>query len=310
MQTVTKGKRKVSQRVVKKYIFVATALAYPGLLFFVFFCGTSFGSIIMSFQKIDYAGNATWNGLENFKTFIKFFFGADDRVTIGVKNALILYGMSLIMLPFNLLQAYLIFKKCWGHAVMRALIMIPSIVSSLLMGRIFMKVVDWIIPSIMINTFGATDVPNLLQDPSYAFWTCWFYGFWSGGSGAIIIYPNAMAATDKEIYEAAKIDGVCTMWQEMWYIILPMMYPTLSTILITGFAGALMNSGSLTIFYKYSAPVEAYTLGYHYFVQVANAKSQVAYPPLAAGGLLLTAVITPLTLFLRWFLDKHDPMEG
>ena len=303
MQATVERKKRISQRIVKKYLFVGSALFYPVLLFFVFWCGTSFTSILMAFQKIDYDGNATFNGLENFRLFIKYFFGADDRITIGVRNGLILYVMSLVTLPFNLLQAYLIFKKCWGQAFMRAVIMIPSVISSLLMARILMKIIDWGVPSLF------PDLPNLLRTPKYAFWTTWFYGFWSGGTGAIIIYPNAMNAIDKEVYEAGELDGVCTMWQELWYIILPLMYPTLSTILITGLSGILMNSGNLTEFYKYDAPVEAYTLGYHYFVQVANAKSHVAFPPLAAGGLLMTIVVAPLTLLVRWFLEKHDPME-
>lgn len=303
MQAKTKRYSQMSKKQIKKYVFVCSALAYPAVLFFVFWCGTSVTSLLMCFQKIDYAGNATWNGLENFKLFIKYFFGADDRVNIGAKNALILYALNLACLPLSILQAYLIFKKCWGHALMRALIMIPSIISSLLMGRIFMKVIDWALPSIIPN------MPNLLQDPKYAFWTTWFYGFWASGSTALIIYPNAMNAVDKEIYEAAEIDGVSSMWQELWFIILPLMYPTLSTMIITGFAGAFMNASSLTIFYKYSAPVEAYTLGYHYFVQVANAKSQVAFPPLAAGGLLMTVVIAPLTLLLRWAMEKYGPSE-
>ena len=110
-----------------------------------------------------------------------------------------------------------------------------------------------------------------------------------------------------DIFESGRIDGIQEGLQELFYLALPMIFPTLSTFLITGFSGFLMATGPLVAFFMLNAPQKAYTMGYYYYVQVAGSSSQVSYPYLAAGGLLMTLVTAPLTFLLKWFLEKFGP---
>ena len=116
-----------------------------------------------------------------------------------------------------------------------------------------------------------------------------------------------MTQIDDSILEAGQIDGVGNMFQELWYLILPLIFPTISTFLITGVAAIFVNAGSLPTFYMYSAPTSAANIGYLYWRDVANSSSYAGYPMLAAGGLLMTCFVAPLTMLVRWLLEKFGP---
>ena len=119
-----------------------------------------------------------------------------------------------------------------------------------------------------------------------------------------------MKEIDDGILEAAQVDGVSNMFQELFYIILPLIYPTITTFLITGFTAILTTDGSLITLYYENAPTSVSNMGYYFWKLVKKSTSYVDYPELAAGGLLMTVIVAPLTILLRWFLKKIDPLEN
>ena len=160
----------------------------------------------------------------------------------------------------------------------------------------------------LMKSLGIKNFPNLLKDVKWMFPTSLFYMIWISFAGSLIVYPNAMKEIDSGITESAQIDGVETMWQELRYIILPLIFPTLSTFLITGFAGIFLNCGPLIEFYLYEADTGIYNMGYYFVSKVMTGK-KIEYPELAAGGLILTLVSAPLTYLVKFALDKLDPVE-
>ncbi len=42
---------------------------------------------------------------------------------------------------------------------------------------------------------------------------------------------------------------------------------------------------------------------------VQSMSSEAEYPPLAAKGLLMTCVAVPLTMLVKWALEKYGPQE-
>jgi ABC-type sugar transport system permease subunit len=186
--------------------------------------------------------------------------------------------------------------------------MIPQIVSSFVICLLFSKFIDYngALTAVIYRINPAATVPNFLRDPAVSFNTVIFYMIWSGFGTSVIIFSNAMKEVNDEILESARVDGVHGMFQELFHIVLPLIYPTLSTFLITGFAGFLVVTGPNIEFYMYDAPREVYNVGYFY-VRQTMVQSENYYPVLAAGGLLMTVVIAPFTHLVKRFLDKHDP---
>ena len=301
-------KSKISQKKLHDNLFVASFLIYPIILFLVFYVYVNFNSILLAFKEYDFTGAYKWVGFEQFSRFIKNIQGGSDLWSTGLINSFRMFFISLIIcLPLYVFFSYILFKKCFMHKQLRAIVMIPQIVSGFIICLVFKKFVEGAIPDIMINVFGKESFPNLLQSLEYAFGTTLFYQIWISFATNLIVYPNAMAQIDDGILEAGRIDGVGNIFQELWYLILPLIFPTISTFLITGVAGIFTNASSLPTFYMYSAPTSAVNMGYIYWREVANSTSYLGYPMLAAGGLLMTLFVAPMTILVRWLLEKFGP---
>ena len=294
----------------KNYIFVFFCLLYPVGLWAFFFFTTNVQSIILAFEKIDYAGNVTFNGFKNFQEFINMLFEDSGFLGISFINTLKNYIIPLVIcVPLYLIFSYYIFKKAKGSKFVQFIAMIPSIIPGMVISLVFKLFVETTLPRVCGAVFGISDFPNLFSDPKYTYGTTLFYTIWLSFSTSLIVYPNAMNSIQQEIFESSEIDGDDNFFSEMWYIILPLIYPTLSTFLITGFAAFLMNSGSLVTFWLGGAPLETYNLGYYYYVKTFVEANEMDYPMLSAGGLIMTAVVAPLTLLLKWVLEKFGPSE-
>lgn len=292
----------------KKYGFVWTIMAYPMLLFIVFYLVCNFGSLVMAFQKRDFLGNVTgWVGFANFTKFVKDI-AETELMSTALKNTCLMYGTDLlIVLPLQLLFSYYLFRKIPGHKAIRFIVMLPSIISGFVVCLVFKKFVEGALPSMMKNFFGLKTFPNLISEVKYTFKTVLFYNVWMSFTTALVMYSNAMNQVSDEILESGKIDGVEGGLQEMFYLVLPMIFPTITTFLITGFSAFLSMSGPLVAFFKFNAPQSSYTLGYFFYIQVAGSSSQIMYPYLAAGGLIMTIIMAPLTFLLKYVLEKYGP---
>ena len=292
----------------KKYGFVWTIMAYPMLLFIVFYLVCNFGSLVMAFQKRDFLGNVTgWVGFANFTKFVKDI-AETELMSTALKNTCLMYGTDLlIVLPLQLLFSYYLFRKIPGHKAIRFIVMLPSIISGFVVCLVFKKFVEGALPSMMKNLFGMKTFPNLISEVKYTFKTVLFYNVWMSFTTALVMYSNAMNQVSDEILESGKIDGVEGGLQEMFYLVLPMIFPTITTFLITGFSAFLSMSGPLVAFFKFNAPQSSYTLGYFFYIQVAGSSSQIMYPYLAAGGLIMTIIMAPLTFLLKYVLEKYGP---
>lgn len=301
-------KKTISEKKLHDNLFVASFLVYPLILFVVFYVYVNFNSILISFREYDIRGNFKWVAFDNFSLFLNNIRGRNAAWKVGLVNSIRMYFISLIIcIPLYILFSYIIFKKCFLHKQLRAISMIPQIISSFIICLVFKKFVDGALPSLMKEMFGIANFPKLLSSQQYAFATTLFYQIWISFATNLIVYPNAMSQIDDSILEAGNIDGVGNIFQELWFIIIPLIFPTISTFLITGFAAIFTTPGSLPTFYMYEAPTDAVNIGYLYWRDVASSSNYTGYPMLAAGGLLMTLIVAPLTILIRWTLEKFGP---
>ena len=108
----------------------------------------------------------------------------------------------------------------------------------------------------------------------------------------------------EEIFDSARIDGV-GFWRELFQIILPMIWPTLTTLIVFSMTGIFTNCGA-TMLLAPDAP-EASTIGWYITRFTMSAGSGLTgeilnYP--AAVGLIFTAISFPLIMFTKWLCDK------
>ena len=293
----------------QQLIFIWGALAIPILHFCVFWIYVNFDSLILAFRNIDYAagGEEYWT-LDNFKEIYRMFAEGGEGMNMmhyagnTLKYWLLATAWSI---PHSILLTYAFHKKLLGKKLFTVMIYIPSLINAVALTGIFRSFINanGAFGYLLRNVFGLDRVPNWFQEVEYANATLLFYSFFFGIAGSYVLYSGAMANVDQEISEAAYMDGV-TMWQEILYIDIPLMWPTLSVTVITALTGIFGASGPILLFTPYME--ETYTFGYWIFDQVRT--YQQYYVP-AALGLCFTAIAFPIMLLVKRWVNNMFTTE-
>lgn len=290
----------------KDLIFYVLMMLFPIAQFSIMYIGVNFNSFLLSFKNIDIDGNYTWT-FSNISDAFNLL-RTSPLLRSAAKNSLSSYLLlTFIGTPLGLVFSFYIYKKLPLSGAFRVILFLPSIISAIVMVTIFQFFVERAIPAFWQKAFNVK-IKGLIENQASRYATIIFYNIWVGFGTGVLMYSNAMSGIPQEIVESAHLDGA-TGINEFWRITLPMVYPTLSTFLITGVAGLFTNQINLYSFYGGSAPESVQTYGYYLFTRTQLAKSESEYPLLAAMGLLFTMVIVPLTFGVKWMLEKFGPKE-
>ena len=136
------------------------------------------------------------------------------------------------------------------------------------------------------------------MDERYAMTAVVAYCIWTGLSVNLVLFNGAMERVPIEIIEAVQLDGA-GVWRELFNIILPMIWPTISTLLVTTTSGLFMASGPLLLLT--GGAYGTNTISFWISQQV---QAQVApyYP--ATVGFIFTLVGVPIVLGVKKLTEK------
>ena len=190
----------------------------------------------------------------------------------------------------------------------RFMLFLPSIISSIVLVTVYMCFTDYVVPELLDKIFRVTMETSLLSGKTrYA--TVMFYNLFVSFGTTVLLYSNKMSSISPEVIEAAQLDGANSV-QEFFRIVLPQTYPTLSVFLISGVAGIFINEINNFAFFKYSWKSDTATLGFLMYFRTQKAKADIVqYPPLAALGIIMSAIAIPLTFAVKKLLAKVGPSE-
>ena len=118
---------------------------------------------------------------------------------------------------------------------------------------------------------------------------------------AVFVLQGFFAGIPYELYEAGEIDGI-TWIKELFLVVTPMVWPTLSTTLILAVTGLFNTSGPILLLT--GGAFHTSTINFFIFNQVYK-YSEYAYP--AAIGLFFTLVSLPIVFGFRALMKKLDP---
>ena len=295
----------------KSLWFYVAILALPLLQFCIFYIGVNINSFILAFRNITLNGETkkyvySWT-LDNFKNWF-----ADENEFLQLTQTLVVslksYAISLIVgVPLGLLFAYYIFKKLPGAMFFRFMLFMPSIIASIVLVSIYRYFTDEVVTDFLESLHMIED--QLLSSEKTRYATVMFYNLFVGFGTTVLLYSNKMANISPEIIEAAELDGASPV-REFFSIVLPQTFSTLSIFLVTGIAGIFTNEINNFSFFNTRWKSDTATLGFLMYFRTQKAKGDISqYPPLAALGLMMSAVAIPLTFFARWLLNKFGPSE-
>ena len=304
----TKRKKRIKW---KDELFYYLILLFPIAQFAVFYLGVNINSLMLAFQTVDGEGVRTWSFLTMQNSFREMF--SDVTMVKMWGNSLKSYFLiNIFSVPLGLTFSYYIYRKLPMSGFMRVLLFMPSIISAIIMVTIFHYFSNDAIPAIVNGIFGeGTMSTGLIDNEKTRYGMIIFYNIWVSFGVSVLMYSNAMSGISPDIVEAAHLDGA-TGLREFWSIVLPSIFPTLTTFLIVGVAGIFTNQIQLFAFFAGQADSDIHTFGYYLFVK-ANELKKVslnnAYAELASKGVILTVIIVPITYLVKYVLEKFGPRE-
>ena len=278
--------------------FIALMLLFPVVQFLVFWVYVNYRSILLAFQ-LELDGEIIWT-FHNFKRFFSEIQASNVMMT-NIRNSLLFFPVSVfITLPLSFLSSYFLFKKVPLASFYRIIFYLPSIISSVAMTMLFRYIVSSTGPLSEVEKWLGITPIEFLGKPGWAMGTVLFYTVWTGLGYNMILLSSSMSRIPKELFEAAKIDGA-GIATEMFSIVLPLTWGTISTLITLSIAHLFTNIGPVILLTN--GQHDTNTIASYIYFQVKSA-SENAYAYGSAIGLVFTIVGLPIVLGGRWVLSK------
>ena len=304
----TPKKRKLGAK-----IFYWAILALPLLQFAIFYIGVNVNSLLLSFKEYSAGEGFRWLAWNNlFANYKKFFvdLGNDIVLKYCLENSFVIWLFTVILItPICILFSYYLYKKRTLNNVFKVLLFMPTIIPGIVMVLVYKYFVDGGIPILLEKWFNLR-VLGLLYKPDTALWMIVIFLCLTGFGTGMLLYTGAMSRIDNSLLESCQLDGA-NSWQELWHIILPSIYPTFTMQMVFGVATFFTSQAALYSFYGINAAPQNYTIGYWLFLMVAGDNGTYSqYPYASAAGIVFTLVAAPVTLMVKYLMERFGPSEG
>jgi len=274
---------------------VAYAMIAPYYIFlFLFILLPIVVNIFMSFTNYDLR-TMDFIGFRNYERML-----SDSFLAISIRNTFVYTIISLsILLVLGLATAILITKVAKRLAgFFRTCIFIPFVVSMASASMIWLWMYD---PGAgFLNAIlGWFNIPNQtwVYDVDMAMGSVIAVTVWKFLGYNMVIYTAGLLGIPAQLYEAAKIDGAGAI-KQLYYITLPMLWPTTFFLLVTGFTNNFNVFEQINILTQ-GGPMNATTTIMHQVYRRAFIESRFGYAAAITVVLLvIVSIVTALSFRL------------
>ncbi|RXZ78649.1 sugar ABC transporter permease [Paenibacillaceae bacterium] len=225
--------------------------------------------VLMAFQDYNLfqgIGGSEWVGLDVFKYIFE-----QDSFYRALKNTLMLNFLDLIIgFPAPIILAILL-NEIWHvrfKKIAQSILYLPHFLSWVIIGgMVYLMFSTGGLVNSFLNSLGFSNIEFLSQKSN---WIVMYVlvGVWHNVGWGTIIYLAALVGINKELYEAADIDG-CSRLRKVWHITLPGIQQTIVILLILqigkmvsiGFDRPYVMGNSLVIEYSDVISTYVYRVG-------------------------------------------------
>ncbi|MEQ6376102.1 ABC transporter permease subunit [Bacillaceae bacterium S4-13-56] len=215
------------------YLMILPILIY----FFVFNYYPIVKGLMISLQEYRLIGDRPFIGLQNYITVLNdpvFWRALQNTLVIG-GGLLILGFVAPLLVALSLNEVFQpVFKK-----ITQMVIYLPHLFSWVVVGGIwiFMLSPDVGLVNGVLRWLGA-DAIHFFAKEDYAKPIMILSAVWKDMGYICIIYLASIVGISPVLYEAASIDGA-NRWQQMIYITIPQLVPTMKVVLLLNMMGIL-----------------------------------------------------------------------
>ena len=223
----------------QKFIVVLAFSIIPLLLLFVF-TYLPFGEMVkFSFYKMKYTTPVDKRQFVGWKNYIDVFRRKD--CFSALKLSLYYIVGALVQLVIALYLATILSFKTKASGLFKGLMFFPYLISGIAIGFIFKffytrgfvfdTVLQWC-------GFQLDNLPYWLKDQRVNNWSLVATSVWRYFGQNMVLFIGAIMSVDKEMYEAAELDGA-SKFQQFLHIILPSIRTIVTLNIILSISGSL-----------------------------------------------------------------------
>lgn len=289
-----------------KYFFLFVLLIGPIINWALFWLVANLSSIGLAFTD----ARTEELTIVNFKDVWQNFTSRDGTLLLALINtAKYFFTNLLFVIPMSMIIGFFIYKKIFLYRVFNVIFYLPCVISAVALTRVY---TEFLASNGPLDQLFNLRIPpeGLLGRSKTATSTILLYTVWTGFSSNILLFVGAMTRIPIEILESAKLEG-CGPAREIVSIILPLIFPTLSSMMILAFTGLFTASGPILLFCP-NGENNTMTLSFWIFKQVygsGEVGGTGSYNLVSATGLCLTVIGVPIILFVRWLVEKFPETE-
>ncbi len=282
------------------FLFLAVFLIYPLVDVFVYSVEEGYNSASQT-----YFGT----GLYNFQYVLR-----DPYFLQAVQNTLLLVIITVpISTGLSLLIALGLNSIKKLKELFQTVFFLPYVTNTLAVGLVFMILFDKTPYSdgfinMLISFFGGSTI-DFIEGPYWAkMLVMSIYTIWIVMPFKILILTSALASVDETLYKAARIDGTSRL-RTFTKITLPMIAPSISYLVITGFIGAFKAySDEVAIFgTNLNAAGMNTMVGFVYDMLYGEGGGYPSYA--SAAALILFAIILTITV-INLIITRKSGVKG
>jgi putative aldouronate transport system permease protein len=279
----------------------------PGLLLLVLFRYVPMYGVTIAFKNfrmLDGIAASPWIGMKHFQ---RLFSGPDSVRVIG--NTLRISLLRLLFgFPAPIILALLLneMRNLTFKRVIQTLTYLPHFFSWVILGGIFMMIFSTTGPvNIIMKALGAKrSIEFFSNDTLFIIMIVGTY-IWQTAGWSSIIYLASLAGVDRNLYEAAYIDGA-GRWKQTLHISIPALIPTIITLFILNL-GHIMDAGFDQIYNLYNPMV--YDVSDIVDTYVLRRLQSMDYSLGTAVGLFKSAVGLVLIVATNWIANRMSGGE-
>lgn len=242
---------------------LAWALLLPALSVLTFFVlYPAVQSFFLSFQDVEpFSKRSFFIGLENYQVLLH---SPDYWQSVRVTLVFLLFTVipSLIL---SLTIAVLLDANPFFQSVFRTLFLLPVAISSSMAAMLWIFIYNPTagILNYLFDVLGMTG-PNWLADPDFALIAVAVSTVWKEIGFSVIFFLAGLTAIPTELKEAAELDGA-NPWQRFFYVVLPLLSPTVFFVSVVSVINSLQSFGQIHILTGGGPMGETTTLVYNLY---------------------------------------------
>lgn len=282
------------------FLFLAVFLIYPLIDVFVYSLEEGYNSASQTYQGV---------GLYNYQYVLR-----DPYFLQALKNTFLLVLITVpVSTGLSLLIALGLSSIRKLKELFQTIFFLPYVTNTLAVGLVFMILFkktpysDGFV-NLLISFFGGSGV-DFIEGPYWAkMLVMCIYTIWIVMPFKILILTSALASVDENLYRAARIDGT-SPFRTFFRITLPMIAPTVSYLVITGFIGAFKAySDEVAIFgTNLNAAGMNTIVGFVYDMLYGEGGGYPSYA--SAAALILFAIVLTITV-INLLISRRSTERG